>query len=122
MIRIPAPLSAAGTATMTAVTASAQSITHTVSIVSALAETGAKHAEAYRDAQIETIELNRAERQAIAGEEARVRTAERLTVLQKKLNDDPLLADVYAQLGDQTFDVRSLLLQRQRPNLSVAAE
>lgn len=115
MFRIPAPLKTLGTS-------ACNSITQPLAIVSALAETGAAHAEAYRDNQIEAIELNKVERRKVSAFEVRARTAERICNLEDKLNGNDRLAEIFTQLGSDDFDVSSLLERRRNPVILHAAE
>lgn len=115
MFRLPVPLKSLGTA-------AASSISQPLLIVSALAETGAAHAEAYRDNQLESIELNKVERRKVSALEARRNTARRIKSLQDELNADDDLAEIFESLGAKDFDVEALLSARNSPNLRVAAE
>lgn len=91
-------------ATLSTVGAAASSITHAANSVSALTETAAAHAQAYRDDSIEEIETNGAKRRYLRVQLASISLAEDLRALEKRLAADPELAEVYSKIDQKLFD------------------
>ena len=94
-------------ASLTTVSAAAQSITHAADSISALTETAALYATNYRDDAKEELAVTSIERRTLRVNTARVNLAEELRKLEKKLASDPELRAVYDSLST-TFETPKL--------------
>ena len=94
---------ATAVASLTTISAAAQSITHAADSLSALTETAALYATNYRDDAKEELAVTATQRRVLRVSNARVSLAEDLRVLEKKLASDPELRAVYDSLST-TFE------------------